>query len=32
MIIPSSKYPSQIDIDPNYPQGKARNVNASGDC
>jgi hypothetical protein len=33
MIIPSSKYPSQIDTtDPtNYPRGKARNVTASGD-
>jgi len=31
MIIPSSKYPSQTDTDANYPQGKARNVTASGD-
>jgi hypothetical protein len=33
VIIPSAKYPSQIDVTDlsNYPQGKARNVTASGD-
>lgn len=32
MIIPSAKYPSQTAVDlTNYPQGKARNVTASGD-
>jgi hypothetical protein len=32
MIIPSSKYPGQTAIDlTNYPQGKARNVTATGD-
>lgn len=31
MIIPSSKYPAQTAVDlTNYPQGKARNVTASG--
>jgi len=32
MIIPSSKYPGQIDTSDatNYPQGKARNVVATG--
>lgn len=32
MIIPSTKYPAQTAIDlTNYPQGKARNVTATGD-
>lgn len=32
MIIPSAKYPTQTDVDlTHYPQGKARNVTASGD-
>lgn len=30
-IRPSAKYPGQIDTDPNYPFGKARNVTISGD-